>query len=470
MGLIGLELSDAGIMAVRELPGALPVDGASTESPGYALLLKDRLLVGREAEGKARLYPLQCNNRFWDQLSTEPLNQPGMLAKSHAELAFSHLRRIWRRIQSQGDELILAVPGYLQREQLGLIVSMAEELSMPLKGIVGIGLASASSLWPESMLLCVDIHLHRAEVTFMEQGDRITQKESLTAEGKGLAFLHEAWVKVVADEFIHATRFDPLHRAESEQALYDRLPEILEAFSVHSSTTFEMTSGARSYRANLTRERFVHKSGEVFWEIRQLVAAMEQKHGKPGQGVTLLLSHRLSRLPGCREMLAAVPGVRIGELEPGSAARGALALAEEFGSKAAKGPVSYLTTRPLRSERVFTPVAPGIPRAAGKRPTHILYGDHAYPISERPLVIGTGGPEDGVSLRIEGQREGVSRKHCTVQRQGPRVVLTDHSADGTYVDGVRVSGQHVLQLGQVVRIGTLGQELQLIASVEADET
>jgi pSer/pThr/pTyr-binding forkhead associated (FHA) protein len=50
------------------------------------------------------------------------------------------------------------------------------------------------------------------------------------------------------------------------------------------------------------------------------------------------------------------------------------------------------------------------------------------------------------------------------------VVLTDHSADGTYVDGVRVSGQHDLQLGQVVRIGTLGQELQLIASVEADET
>jgi len=470
MGLIGMEITDAGIMAANELSTLLVLDGPSKESPGYALPLKGRLLVGREAEGKARLYPLQSQNRFWDQLSTEPLSQPGALAKNHAELAFAHLAAIWERIGSEGDGLILAVPGYLERHQLGLIVSMAEELSMPLRGMVGMGLAAASRSRPEHLLLYADIHLHRAEVTYIEQGDRLTQKESLTAEGKGLAFLQEAYVKVVAEEFIQATRFDPLHRAESEQALYDRLPEILEGLSIQPSVIFEMIGGDRSYRVHLPRDRFVHQSGEVFREIRQMVTAMEQEHGNPGQGVSLLLSQRVSRVPGCREMLLPVPGLQINELEPGSGAQGALALVEQFPPEAEKGPVSYLNSRPLTGGRVLSSSHAGILETSRKPPTHILYGNEAYPLSEEPLVIGTGRVEEGVLLRIKAPGEGIDPKHFTVQRDGPHVVLTDHSTHGTYVDGVRVYGQHVLEPGQVVRVGTPGHELKLIVCVGKDET
>jgi hypothetical protein len=467
-GLIGMELSDAGIMAASGLSAPLFLDGPSQESPGYALPLKGRLLVGRQAEGKARLYPLQSQNRFWDQLSTEPLSEPGALAKNHAELAFAHLAAIWERIGSGRDGVILALPGHLERQQLGLIVSMAEELSMPLRGMVGLGLAAVPKCRPERLLLYVDIHLHRVEVTYIEQGDRLTQTESLTAEGKGLAFLHEGWMKAVADEFIQATRFDPLHRAESEQALYDRLPEILEGLSIQPSVSFEMSAGERTYRVHFSRDRFLHHSGEVFREIRQLVAAMEQKHGHPGQGVHLLLSHRVSRVPGCREMLLPVAGLQIQALEPGSGARGALALAEHFPWTEEKGSVSYLNSRPLITGRVLSSRDAAIPPGSRKRPTHIRYGHEAYPLSENPLVIGTGGAEAGVALRIRAPHEGVDARHCTVQQDGAHVVLTDHSTHGTYVNGVRVSGEHRLELGHVIRVGS--QELQPIVCVGWDET
>jgi pSer/pThr/pTyr-binding forkhead associated (FHA) protein len=73
-------------------------------------------------------------------------------------------------------------------------------------------------------------------------------------------------------------------------------------------------------------------------------------------------------------------------------------------------------------------------------------------------------------VRIEGELAGVSRKHCSLQCRGEEVILTDHSTYGTFVDGERVSGTALLRHGQIIRVGTPGEELQLIASAEKDET
>ena len=51
MELIGIELSDAGILAAGGDPAhVLEVDGGSVESPGYALQLKKELAVGHAAD------------------------------------------------------------------------------------------------------------------------------------------------------------------------------------------------------------------------------------------------------------------------------------------------------------------------------------------------------------------------------------------------------------------------------------
>jgi hypothetical protein len=49
-------------------------------------------------------------------------------------------------------------------------------------------------------------------------------------------------------------------------------------------------------------------------------------------------------------------------------------------------------------------------------------------------------------------------------------VLEDFSTDGTFVDENRVTGNTTLQLGQVMRVGTPGEKLLLIACVDTDET
>ena len=49
-------------------------------------------------------------------------------------------------------------------------------------------------------------------------------------------------------------------------------------------------------------------------------------------------------------------------------------------------------------------------------------------------------------------------------------MLEDFSPYGTFVDEDRVTGSTVLLLGQVIRVGTPGEKLLLIACLDTDET
>jgi hypothetical protein len=49
-------------------------------------------------------------------------------------------------------------------------------------------------------------------------------------------------------------------------------------------------------------------------------------------------------------------------------------------------------------------------------------------------------------------------------------VLNDHSTYGTFVNEKPVDEQTILSLGQIIRVGTPGEELKLIACVDTDET
>ncbi len=234
---------------------------------------------------------------------------------------------------------------------------------------------------------------------------------------------------------------------------------------------FEMVAGPKRYRVNLSRELFAAKAKGVFREIRQMIEDMRKNQGESGQPVTLQLTHRITPLPGCREMLATMGGARERVLEPGAGAFGALDLWHQPSGRGVG--VTLLTSRPWPGGEAPPPSSPRPVRAPSHGdviPTHVLYRTVAYPLSDRPLVIGAGGCQEKVDVPIEGELAGVSRKHCSLQLSGAGVILTDHSTYGTFVDGKRVSGTALLGLGQTIRVGTPGEELQLIASAKKDGT
>lgn len=471
MSLIGLEINDAGIVAAADAPERLlELDGPALESPGYALPQKKRVLVGNEAAGKAYLFPRQIVNRFWDQLNTEPLEQPGKYApQNNAEVVYNHLSRIWQTIKNSGDEIVLAVPGFYGRQQLGLILGITQELPMDVKGFVPLSLAASSVVCPGKMLLHLDIHLHRIEVVYLKQGDHLTIEDSATTTEKGLNGLYREWVEVIAQEFVRSTRFDPTHQAATEQELYDRLPGVLSHLQRNSFQIFEMTEAATSYSITLNRDLLTRKAESCYREICRLIENMRNRHGK-NEAAVLQLSHRLTRLPGCSEMLAKVENAQIIELDKGAAARGALKIWPQLSTQHNSEGISFFTSRPWpRAGREYDQV-PKTEKDTDEFPTHLLYRSIAYPITGKPLIIGSGIEAAKTGVRVYGDPDEIATKHCTIELRDRKVVLDDHSTQGTFVDETRVSGSVALKLGQIIRLGKNSEKLQLIVCLKRDET
>jgi hypothetical protein len=469
MSLLGLELSDAGILvAGGEPPRLLQVDGHNNQSPGFALPEKEGLTVGAAAERKAHLYPRQILNHFWDQLNTEPLEQPNPFARNHAEICFEHLAHIWKTVQPHGKEIVIAVPGYYNREHLGLILGITRELALPAKGFVTLPVAAVPNRLPAGLLLHLDMHLHRFEITHLQRAKRLDQKNSVSAEGSGLNKLYRGWVDVIAKEFVRSTRFDPLHQAASEQELYDRLPGVLSQLNQHPSVLFEMTGGTKVYHVTLTRDLFYQKSLAVFEEIRRLIDRLNERYGKNEPRLILQLTHRIAGLPGFKNMLAQIKNATIIDLAPGAAAQGVLGFRDQLFEQQTGG-APFLTARPLPADAPLAPEKNATPPKTELRPTHILYRNLAYPLGDKPIIIGLDRTADGSGIQIQGQIAGVSRKHCSIQLRGQDVILNDYSSYGTFVNEKQVSASAILSLGQIIRVGSPGEKLKLIACVNTDE-
>ncbi|HEX2244266.1 MAG TPA: hypothetical protein VHK27_13660, partial [Gammaproteobacteria bacterium] len=114
-----IEINDAAITAS---------DGETVllESPGYAIVERDQVLIGEAALRRMRLNPRAIYDRFWNQLSLEPLSKRHVKVQHQADLAYYHLAAIWDAIKSNVEEVIFAVPGLFSTERLRLLLGIAQ--------------------------------------------------------------------------------------------------------------------------------------------------------------------------------------------------------------------------------------------------------------------------------------------------------------------------------------------------------
>ena len=93
-----------------------------------------------------------------------------------------------------------------------------------------------------------------------------------------------------------------------------------------------------------------------------------------------------------------------------------------------------------------------------------VLANRAYAIDKRPLSLGS--QPDGSSRWIDLQdtMPGVSRQHCSLQLDNGQCVVRDFSRYGTFLNGHAIDGSAVLQVGDLIRLGTPGFELRLITT------
>lgn len=454
--MAALSLNDANLLLITQDNGTL------VQEPGLALVNGERLVLGEAARREAHLYPRHMETRFWQRLGTAPLPRPGPRAQTYADLAFAQLSQIWERVAGQAQGLILVLPGCLDRAQMALLLGMARELGMPIRGMVDMAVAATRAAVPGETLYHLDMHLHRLVLTRLEQGQWLTRRAVEVFEGFGQLALEATLVHAIADEFVRRLRFNPLRLPATEQALYDHLPRWLGSDRGQDAETIELTVGAQVHRIAVHPQDL---APALRAQLEQILHWLDQSCA-PGGPFVLQHAGAMERFPGLREGLARVRDCRLIPLASDAAALGALERLDVIRSP--DETLRLVTRLPWGVEPVpVQAAAKGGPEEHAPRATHILYRGLAHPIGTQPLRIGRVPPADAAGLEVRGALSGISRLHCSIYWDAGRLVVEDHSSYGTYVNERPVQGSAELHMGDLIRLGSPGEVLQLIALAPA---
>ncbi len=454
---LALEINDAGLVLARdgtilaEEPGVAMLDGASPETGEAAVL-------------RARLKPLYAETRYWQDLGTEALARPVPAASNRAEVAFAQLERLVAPHLADGREIIIAVPPWYSREQLGLLLGVAKESGLEPVGLVDAAL-SASSLEPvPETLLHLELGLHRAVVTVLDYaaGLRRTRFEMLPQHG-WLA-LQQAWLDAIAAAFVLKTRFDPLHQAATEQLLCDGLPAWLATAVSGGTASIELESRSATYSVAMSAEDFEAAASRSYDEYARVL-----QRARPTAGpLSLRLSSRFAAFPGLEGRLAGIRDCDVARLPRAAAALGALAWESHI--RRDKGALTLVQHLPvaLRGGAATggTTARSSVPTDA--RPTHLVLAGRAWRLDSRLLTLGSGVAGDRRAVALE-PGPGISRSHCSISLLDQAAWLEDHSTYGTFLNGERIGGRVELRAGDRLRVGSPGVECELVRVMVDDD-
>ena len=453
MSLLAAHINDAGI-------SVLSAERLLYREPGFALLEDDELATGLKAFENARIKPRRIHNRFWSELTTDALADRRFQHLSAADLASRQLEQIWRAVAASGDRLVVAVPAYMTGENLGLFLGIAHELDVPVVGLVDAAVAATRREYRGAVPVHVDLSLHTTTLSRLRQNGQVQLDRSEIIENGGMLSLYDAWIRIISDAFVKQSRFDPLHTAETEQLLLDRLSGWLAAASASDTVTLEIEYRGIAHSAELESLDLISAAAPLYQRIASQLRAVYRAEETPA----IQLSDRAARMPGLADMLAARVGGEVFLLEPGATARGLLTRCRDM--QRGDGGVTLIRQLPWDQSRV-TIHRDEAPVAAGQ-PTHLLFENTAYPIDGRSLLMGSQPVAGERWIELRGDMPGVSRRHCSIERKTGQCVVQDYSRYGTFLNGHKIDGSAVLQVGDLVRIGSPGYEFRLIMTESED--
>ena len=214
--------------------------GRHVSSPGYALLEGDSYRFGEAARGSARRQPRYINTRFWWQLGTQPLQPTLGPARHTADLVHAHLMDV-HRAGGEPEEVVFAVPDSLGRDQLGLLLGIAQTCPYRVVGLINRSVLAAEAHADYENLFHLELQLHQALLTQLTIADgQMRMVRGVVLPGCGLLALQEAIVERMSRSFIQNTRFDPRRKADTEQSLYDGLFRSLADLQQSSETQIDI--------------------------------------------------------------------------------------------------------------------------------------------------------------------------------------------------------------------------------------
>jgi len=418
--------------------------GIRFKSASCALLHGRELLVGDEARARSRLNPRLTYDRFWAQLDQQPLHRPAGHAKSHADLAWFHLKDLWDKAGEPEDEVIFAVPPDWEKSQLALLLGIAQACEIPSVGLIAAPIAAASGLATETRLLYLDAQWQRIRATRISGEPELTLGNTWEASKRGLSAFYEKWATLIAQQFLHELRFDPMHQAGSEQLLYNQLPHWLQSLHDNPSALLELEIDSRLYRIEMPQQVLIRAAADDYQSL-----AASARLGESGQ---VVLNHRLAELPGLTDTFKR-EGLSIAVCPEEAVSQGVLNHFESIRSDP-EAPAYVTRLARTRTGSNASSAATETPKKApGQKPkapapTHLLCGWRALALSDGQALRQAGLAEAGIELALD--------------RDGP--LLTPASDASAQLNGKPLTGPYSPRAGDRLYLERSGEDWLFIVA------
>jgi len=441
-------------------------NGLLLQSPGFALASGAGLVLGEAAEQQARLQPTNTYNKYWHELSMEPLSH-GNGVRHFADLAYAHLLYLAEKANIDGD-VVFAVPGNFTQQQLAILLGLAKECPFNPVGVVDSALAAAISVANSHSVVYVDIQLHQVLVTKLTISGSVLNTESvIQVPGVGSQNFMGLLMQLTTDLFIQQCRFNPQHNADSEQLLYNALPHWLQRDDENkNSLLMELKTNNAVHTAKMPRESLINNLTGYYEKINLQIDTLATE-----KATQLIVSNSLAALPGFISSLKRADNLHILNAKAVNSAcldyqqhiisdTDAIHLVNNFPlgkSNSVNTDIELLTAVSAEESVAQTPTE--------SSPTHALYSNRAMAVEKLQIknnvtINGDGGNTLVLSLNALPEQLG------QMERSGG-VLYLDSGNQEFYLNKKKVSGRQKLALGDKVKFTEVSEDIQLIQVSDA---
>lgn len=454
MAILGIELSDAGVLAAavqgegyRLLP---TVKGGETAAPwaGFACHDGHHLVYGPAAEDAWFTSPRRVTSGFLARLTHDPvsLNLPGKVP-SHSELAFHFLGEFIKNViaaTGKAEGVVLAVPGaYLrdaatEEERIGLLLGIAIELRLPLAAIIDLACAglsdpAAPAINPALPVLVIDVNLHAAEISLLAAAEqRMARRAFAEVPHAGMAELLKHLNTAMGNRFLRHTTFDILADGRIEQMFYRQTKLFVQGGA--TEFRYQVNTDQRAYEMPAKHEQLVADSQTFIRQIEAVLQPFVRAQSVGPDACTVVLTDRAAAVPGLEARLRTDGYLRVVRLAPGAAARGAARLAARSQVPGDISTVAVETSVRLSDLHRGGAAPWRIHLHKGKTagaivPTHVVIAGTGHPLGGNgTFTIGT--EAAGPDLVLPGNFDAASDGAVSLVRDGGRLWLKEAGAGG----------------------------------------
>jgi hypothetical protein len=287
MSLGVLELNDQALL-MQSAGGSLYAE------PGFARLNADGIETGEAARASAWREPQHSYNQFWSQLNQAAMATKQAWARHHADIAFAQLKSVWDK-SGAPESLLILVPGSFNNTQLSLLLGMAGALPAIVEGVIDSALPPCYDTYEQTIY--VDLALHQTVLTVCEsQGRELSILDQEVFPDMGLMQIHNSVARHVSNLLIDSNRYDPLHTSESEQIIFDQIPDWLSRLRWEKEISAVLHSEQGELPFILRNESVRGLLAERLTNIHSFVA---RHHGS-----RLVLSHSSALMAGLTDEFA----------------------------------------------------------------------------------------------------------------------------------------------------------------------